>query len=39
VSVGGGTPALPVGMRVQFELLGERRFTSGAVHLRYRVIA
>jgi dihydrofolate reductase len=39
VSVGGGTPALPVGTRVQFELLSERHFTSGAVHLRYRVIA
>jgi len=37
VSVGGGTPALPVGVRVKFELLSERRFTSGAVHLRYRV--
>jgi dihydrofolate reductase len=39
VSVGGGTPALPVGARVQLELLSERRFTSGAVHLRYRVIS
>jgi riboflavin biosynthesis pyrimidine reductase len=37
VSVGGGTPALPLGVRVQFELLSERRFASGAVHLRYRV--
>jgi dihydrofolate reductase len=36
VVVGGGTPALPGGLRLDFELLDERRFTSGVVHLRYR---
>jgi dihydrofolate reductase len=34
--VGGGTPALPDGVRVQLELLDERRFESGFVHLHYR---
>ena len=34
--VGGGTRALPDGLRMQFELLGERRFARGVVHLRYR---
>jgi len=37
VSVGGGTPALPQGLRVDLELLDERRFAGGVVHLRYRV--
>ncbi len=37
VSVGGGKPALPRGLRLDLELLGHRRFESGAVHLRYRV--
>ncbi len=37
VSVGGGKPALPLGARVDLELLGHRRFESGVVHLRYRV--
>lgn len=37
VSIGGGKPALPRGLRVNLELLGHRRFESGAVHLRYRV--
>jgi dihydrofolate reductase len=37
VIVGGGTPALPDGVRVELELLGERRFRSGVVHLHYRV--
>jgi dihydrofolate reductase len=37
VAVGGGTPALPAGARTEFELLNERRFGSGAVHLHYRV--
>jgi dihydrofolate reductase len=39
VAVGGGTPALPVGARTNLELLDERRFASGAVHLHYRVIS
>ena len=36
VTVGGGKPALPAGVRL--ELLGERRFESGVVYLSYRVI-
>jgi len=34
--VGGGTRSLPTGVRVQLELLDERRFGNGMVHLRYR---
>jgi dihydrofolate reductase len=37
VSVGGGNPALPQGVRVDLALLEERRFGNGFVHLRYRV--
>lgn len=37
VVVGGGTPFLPDGLRLDLELVGERRFASGALHLRYRV--
>jgi dihydrofolate reductase len=37
VVVGGGTRALPDGLRAQLELLDERRFRSGVVHLRYRL--
>jgi dihydrofolate reductase len=37
VVVGGGNPALPDHVRVQLELLDERRFGSGVVHLHYRV--
>jgi dihydrofolate reductase len=33
--VGGGTRSLPAGVRVQLELLDERRFGNGMVHLRY----
>jgi dihydrofolate reductase len=36
VVVGGGKAALPDGVRVNLELLGERRFGNGAVHLHYR---
>ncbi len=36
VVVGGGTRALPDGLRLDLELLDERRFESGAVYLRYR---
>ena len=39
VLVGGGTPALPDGARVQLELLDERRFGNGVVHLHYRTAA
>jgi dihydrofolate reductase len=37
VVVGGGTRALPDGRFVELELVAERRFTSGVVHLGYRV--
>ena len=33
--VGGGKPALPRGVRVDLELLAERRFTGGVVYVRY----
>jgi dihydrofolate reductase len=36
VVVGGGKPALPGGIRWDLELLGERRFGNGVVHLHYR---
>jgi dihydrofolate reductase len=36
VVVGGGTRALPKDARVSLELLTERRFGSGMVHLHYR---
>ena len=39
VVVGGGTPALPDRVRLQLELLDERRFGSGVVHLHYRLVA
>jgi dihydrofolate reductase len=35
VAVGGGTPALPHGVRVHLELLDERRFSGGVVYVRY----
>ena len=35
-SVGGGKPALPLGTRLDLELLDSRTFTSGAVYLSYR---
>jgi dihydrofolate reductase len=37
VVVGGGTPVLPPGLRLDLQLAGERRFANGVVHLRYRV--
>ncbi|HEX4557836.1 MAG TPA: dihydrofolate reductase family protein [Mycobacterium sp.] len=37
IIVGGGKPALPACVRVGLELMDERRFESGVVHLRYRV--
>ncbi len=37
IAVGRGKPALPENVRTAFELLGERRFGSGVVHLHYRV--
>ncbi|XVV09999.1 dihydrofolate reductase family protein [Actinoplanes sp. CA-131856] len=36
LSLGGGKPGLPPGPRIDYELLGEHRFTNGVVHLRYR---
>jgi dihydrofolate reductase len=39
VVVGGGTRALPEGLRIDLELADERRFASGVVYLRYRVAA
>jgi dihydrofolate reductase len=35
VTVGGGTAALPAGVRVELELLDERRFGNGVVYLHY----
>jgi dihydrofolate reductase len=35
VVVGGGTAALPHGVRLELELVGQRRFSSGFVHLHY----
>jgi dihydrofolate reductase len=37
VAVGGGTPAMPPGLRLDLELLGERRFGNGVVGLHYAV--
>ena len=39
VIVGGGTPALPDHLRLDLELLDERRFGNGVVHLHYRLTA
>ncbi|WFF05817.1 dihydrofolate reductase family protein [Micromonospora sp. WMMD1076] len=35
VVIGGGKPGLPTGIRADLELLDERRFRNGVVHLRY----
>jgi dihydrofolate reductase len=37
IVVGGGTPALPDNVRIQLELLDQRRFGNGVVHVHYRV--
>jgi dihydrofolate reductase len=37
IVVGGGKRALPDNVRAQLELLDERRFENGVVHLHYRV--
>jgi dihydrofolate reductase len=37
IVVGGGTQALPDNVRLKLELLDERRFGNGVVHLHYRV--
>jgi dihydrofolate reductase len=36
IIVGGGNSALPDDVRLELELLDERRFASGVVHLHYR---
>jgi len=36
IAVGGGKQSLPDDVRLELELLDERRFGSGVVHLRYR---
>ena len=36
IVVGGGTRFLPHNVRLELELLDERRFSSGVVHLHYR---
>jgi dihydrofolate reductase len=38
IAVGRGKQALPDHVRAQLELLGERRFGNGVVHLRYGVL-
>jgi dihydrofolate reductase len=35
IVVGGGNQALPDHVRLMLELLDERRFSNGVVHLRY----
>jgi dihydrofolate reductase len=37
VLLGGGKRALPAHVRMQLELVDERRFAAGVVHLRYRL--
>jgi hypothetical protein len=36
--VGGGTRSLPDNVHVTLELLDERRFGNGGVHLHYRAV-
>ena len=38
VAVGNGKKALPGDVRLQFELLDERRFGNGVVHLHHRAV-
>ena len=38
VVVGGGTAALPDGLRLDLTLLDEHRFANGVVQLHYRVV-
>ncbi|MBK8447083.1 MAG: dihydrofolate reductase family protein [Micropruina sp.] len=37
VSIGGGKPALPRGVRLDLELLDHRRFDNGVIYLRHAV--
>jgi dihydrofolate reductase len=36
IVVGGGNPALPGDVRIELELIDQRRFDNGVVHLHYR---
>ena len=38
VVVGGGKPSLPADLELKLELMDQRSFDSGVVHLRYRVV-
>ena len=38
IVVGGGKPFLPQGVRIELELLEERRFAGGVVFLRYAAV-
>lgn len=38
VVVGAGKPAFPTDLRLELELVDERRFDNGAVHVAYRVL-
>ncbi len=38
IVVGGGNPSLPTNIRLKLELLDERRFANGMVHLHYRTL-
>ena len=38
IVLGGGKPALPSDTRIDLELLDQRRFDNGAVHLHYRLV-
>jgi dihydrofolate reductase len=38
ILVGGGTRSLPDHVRLEVELLGERRFDGGMVYLHYRIV-
>ena len=37
VTVGAGKPAFPTDLRMDLELIEERRFGNGAMHVAYRV--
>jgi riboflavin biosynthesis pyrimidine reductase len=39
VLVGGGKKALPGSVRLRLDLLNERRFGNGVIHLHYRVVS
>lgn len=38
MTLGGGKPAFPVGVRAELDLLGVHRFGNGVLHLHYRVL-